>query len=267
MLQLPSLGTGEPRPHPLYQEVAAVIVAEIEQGRLRPGTVLPAERTMSAQLGVSRVTLRAALASLAEQRLLVPSHGRGWFVSDSLFGEPPNVLQSFSELAAARGLTASSRVALAHVREASLQEADELEIGPGAPLFEMRRVRLLDGLPVAIDHARVPLAICPALPAIDFEANSLYATLEEHGVLPTSCDFAVQAVAAEAEHVAALNVALGEPLLLAVGTTVDRIRRPIELSRVLFIGARYRFRASLYRRPRSQHEHNRQGGSNDGNRR
>jgi len=267
MVQLRPVRADEPLPHPLYQEVASIIAAEIERGTLRPGTMLPAERVLSAQLGVSRVTVRAALAALAEQQLVVASHGRGWFVSDSMFGEPPNVLQGFSELAAVRGLTATSRVEIAHVREASLLEADELEIGPGAPLFEMRRVRLLDGLPVAIDHDRLPLAICPVLPTIDFETNSLYATLEQHGVEPTSCDFAVQAVGAEPEHVASLSVPLGAPLLLAIGTTVDRHRRPIELSRVLFIGARYRFRASLYRRPRAQHEHHQQGGNNDGKRR
>jgi GntR family transcriptional regulator len=256
-----------PLPHPLYQEVASVIAAEIERGTLRPGTMLPSERTMCAQLGVSRVTLRAALAALAEQRLVVASRGRGWFVSDSMLGEPPNALQSFTELAAGRGLTSSSCVEFARVREASLHEADELEIAPGAPLFEMRRVRLLDGLPVAIDHARLPLAVCPALPTVDFDTHSLYATLEQHGVEPTSCDFSVQAVPAEPEHVAQLNVALGAPLLLAVGRTLDRHRRPIELSRVLFIGARYRFRASLYRRPQGRREYNRLGGNDDGERR
>ena len=185
-----------------------MIAAEIERGTLRRGTMLPPERTMCEQLGVSRVTLRAGhSATLAEQRLLVASHGRGWFVSDSLLGEPPNVLQSFSELAAARGLNATSRVQLAHVREASLQEADELEIGPGAPLFEMRRVRLLDGLPVA-DRPR------PAAPRRlsrsarrRLRAGLALQTLEQHGVRPRPCDFSVQAVAAEPEHAEQLNVA------------------------------------------------------------
>jgi GntR family transcriptional regulator len=202
---------------------------------------------MCEQLGVSRVTLRKALDTLAQEGLLVPSHGRGWFVADSLLGELPNMLQSLTELAVARGLRASSRPVTVQVREASLDEADQLDIAPGTPLFEMRRLRRLDDVPVALDHVRLPLDICRELLEVDFASASLYQTLEHHGVRLIHCDFAVQAIAAEPDDAEELEVAPGTPLLLAVGTTYGASDRPIELSRVLFIGARYRFRATLYR--------------------
>ena len=226
-----------------------MIASEIERGALRAGAPLPPEREMCEQLGVSRVTLRRALGTLADRGMVTPSHGRAWFVTDSLLGELPNMLQSLSELAASRRLRATSRVLLARRRAASLDEADELEIGPGAPLFEMRRVRLLDDVPVAVDHARIPLDVCPRLPEIDFTATSLYQTLEAHGVRLVRCDFAVQAVAADAENAAHLGIEQASPLLLAAGTTFTEHGRPIELSRVLFIAERYRFRATLYRHP------------------
>ncbi len=203
---------------------------------------------MSERLIVSRATLRKALTTLAERGLLSPSHGRGWFVTESLLGELPNSLQSFTELAAARGLRASSRIELSHVREASLDESEELEIAPGASLYELRRLRLIEKLPVAIDHARLPLEVCPSLVGVDLETQSLYRTLERHGVQPSRCDYAVQAVAAEQTVAERLNIAVGSPLLLATGMTSDQNGRPIELSHVLYIGDRYRFRATLYRR-------------------
>jgi GntR family transcriptional regulator len=246
--KFPNLGDrGRTLASPLHQEVGSVIAAEIERGGLRKGEPLPPERSMCEQLGVSRVTLRKALNSLAERGLLTPSHGRGWFVTDPMLGELPNMLQSLTELADARGLKATSRVRYAHVRASALDEADQLEIGPGSLLYEMQRIRLLDDVPVALDHVRIPLELCPRLPDFDFEICSLYQTLEEHGVLPTRCDFSVQAVAAEGDEVEDLDVRPGTPLLLASGTTFNEIDRPIELSRVRFIGDRYRFRASLYR--------------------
>ena len=226
-----------------------MIASEIDRGALRPGAPLPPEREMCEQLGVSRVTLRRALGTLAERGMVTPSHGRAWFVTDSLLGELPNMLQSLSELAASRRLRATSLVLLARRRAASLDEADELQIGPGAPRFEMRRVRLLDDGPVAIDHARIPLDVCPRLPELDFTATSLYQTLEDHGVRLVRCDFAIQAVAADAENAGHLGIEQASPLLLAAGTTYTDDDRPVELSRVLFIAERYRFRATLYRQP------------------
>ena len=173
-----------------------MLANEIEKGTVRRGVPLPPERSVCEQMGISRVTLRRALSTLADRGLVVPSHGRGWFVNDTLLGELPNALQGLTEIAASRGLRVGSRVWLAHVREATLDEADELEIGPGAPIYELHRTRLLDDVPVAVDHARIPLEVCPALTNTDFEQHSLYQTLEANGVTPSRCDFAVQAVAA-----------------------------------------------------------------------
>jgi GntR family transcriptional regulator len=234
-------------PHPLHHEVSLVLADEIERGRLRRGTPLPPERALCEQLGVSRVTLRKALSTLAEQGLLSPSHGRAWFVTDSTLGELPNLLQSLTEQAEARGLKAASRMMRATVRGTSLDEADQLEVAPGTPLFEMHRLRLLDGLPVAVDHVRIPLDVCPALATADFGAVSLYQTLEAHGVMLYRCDFVIQAMSADAALAEALEVPLATPLLLAIGTAFGERERPIELSQVHFIGERYRFRASLYR--------------------
>jgi GntR family transcriptional regulator len=248
--QLPGLGIrADASPRPLYEEISSVIRGEIHRGNFKPGSPLPPERVMCEQLGVSRVTLRKALVSLANDGLLVPSHGRAWFVADSLIGELPSMLQSLTELAFARGLRVTSRVTLVQVREATLDEADELGIGPGAPLFEMRRLRRLDNVPIDLDHVRLPLDICPHLPEVDFESASLYETLERHGVRLLHCDFAVQAVAATPSDAEQLQIPPGSPLLLATGTTFAAPNRRIELSHVLFIGERYRFRSTLYRNP------------------
>ena len=57
-------------------------------------------------------------------------------------------------------------------------------IAPGAPLFELVRLRTLDELPVAIDSTTLPLAVDPDLPGLDWSQESLYARLAAAGHAP-----------------------------------------------------------------------------------
>ena len=67
-----------------------------------------------------------------------------------------------------RGLEASARVLEAGIRAATLDEAEPFAIAPGAELFELHRVRMLDGVPISLDHNRVPLRLAPDLTDLDF---------------------------------------------------------------------------------------------------
>ncbi|MCB2136781.1 MAG: FCD domain-containing protein [Rhodobacteraceae bacterium] len=68
----------------LSQSVTRQIEALILQGILRPGERLPAERELSERLGVSRPSLREAVADLQEAGLLVSRAGSGIFVAEVL---------------------------------------------------------------------------------------------------------------------------------------------------------------------------------------
>ncbi|MCW2902002.1 MAG: transcriptional regulator, GntR family with sensor domain, partial [Streptosporangiaceae bacterium] len=83
-------------------------------------------------------------------------------------------VEGFADYALKHGLATRSRVLESDTRPATVTEAETLHIGPGAALFEMRRLRFLDGLVVVLEHNRVPLALCPALAETDFTATSLY---------------------------------------------------------------------------------------------
>lgn len=81
---------------PIQQEkVAQSVVRQIEllilRGLLRPGQRLPSERELADKLGVSRPSLREAIADLQERGLLVARAGSGVFVAEMLnsaFSEP-----------------------------------------------------------------------------------------------------------------------------------------------------------------------------------
>ena len=230
-----------------YQRVQEELAAEIERGRRPAGSRLPPERALAEHFGVSRVTLRRALEELARAGVVTRTT-TGWAVVSAAIGEPPNVLMSFSEMAASRGLTPGGRVLDRHVRPATIDEAEALGLAPGAPLFELERLRSMDAVPILIDRTRIPLSLAPGLEELDLEETSLYRVLEgRYGMRPTRARFRVEAIAADPRRAGLLGLEPGEPLLRCQQQTEDQTGRRIELCEMVYRGDRYRFRATLLR--------------------
>jgi GntR family transcriptional regulator len=125
-------------------------------------------------------------------------------------------------------------------------------VAPGADVFELSRVRLLSGVPLAFDESLIPLAVAPGLAEYDFATVSLYSTLQAAGAIPTRADYAVEAEAADARAAELLDLAVGAPVLITRQATYDQSDRLVELVRMTYRGDRYRFRATLMR-PGSHH--------------
>jgi GntR family transcriptional regulator len=243
---------------PLYDRTAARLLADLESGGARPGDRLPSERLLSERYKVSRVTLRAALAQLQSRGIVDSSRSRGWLVKEfqprsEPEAESPSQVPSFTDLAAAQGLVSETRVLSTEVRPASMEEAETLRMAPGAPLFELRRLRYLDQLAIAVEHNRLPLAVCPDLAKVDFERESLYATLRRSSPpqIPSVADYSVEARSATAEEQRLLDMTEPVPLLVATQLSFNQFHRPIELTIACYRGDRYRFRASIGSGPRA----------------
>jgi GntR family transcriptional regulator len=235
------------RLQPRYLRVQDALVEQLARDARPPGWRLPPERALAEHFGVSRVTLRRAMLEL-ERAGTLARDGRGWAVAGPRVGEPPNELMSFSEMAAARGLRASGRVLLARVRASSLDESDLLAIAPGAPVFELERLRSMDDVPILIDRSLIPRALVPDIERLDLAARSLYRVLEErYGIRPTRAKFAVEAIAADARDAEALELEIGRPLLRCRQITEDAAGRVVESCEMRYRGDRYRFRATLVR--------------------
>jgi GntR family transcriptional regulator len=232
---------------PLYHRVYREIAKEIENGVLLPGDRLPSERWLCDELGVSRATVRRAIEELVTDGL-VESRGRGSFVTGDALVEPPNTLMSLSELGRSRGLAASARVLAFDVRPATIDEAETFGIAPGAELFELERLRMLDGLPISLDHNRVPIRAVPDARDIDFGSASLYEALDRAGSAPVRADYELEARGAEAHEAELLGLAPGAPVLFATTVAIGEEGRVVDLGRTVYRADRYRFQATLMRR-------------------
>ena len=224
----------------------------LRRGAFGPGLRLPAERSLAVEYGVSRVTLRNALQRLADEGLLESVVGSGWFVTPQVVGEPPSVLQTFSEMARARGLRPTARVLSQRVRTTTMAEADLLRTAPAATVVEIVRLRGMDATVICLDTSVLPLSLAAALVDADLTDDSLYQQFEARcGVRVDRSSYAVQAEAADRTLARQLGVDVGWPILVGHEVGYDSAGRPVLIGLTRYRGDAYRFQADLFR-PRPQ---------------
>jgi GntR family transcriptional regulator len=228
----------------MYERTAAALEAEIRSGKLAADERLLSERALAERLKVSRITIRRALAYLAEKDLVRSSDRSGWFAGP--VSEGLDALISFTDMGRQRGFTVTSRVLRCITREARLSEAEQLGVVPGSPVCDLARVRCFDDLPIASTETIVPGYLAPGLAELDFSKRSLYGTLRtEYRVLPTRARFAIQAAASEPADARYLEISRGEPVLIFTQTGYDQLGRAFELARTVYRADRYLFRGTL----------------------
>src|ERR671923_2556765 len=118
--------------------------------RLGVGTALPSERQLSADLGVSRLTLRAALDELAREGYLVRRRGSGTYVQQPKISQELT-MTSFSEDMRRRGMMPSSRTLSLERELAGARLGRSLQVSPGDKILVIKRLRLADGETMAIE--------------------------------------------------------------------------------------------------------------------
>jgi GntR family transcriptional regulator len=235
-------------PEPLWIQAVNLIKDQLGSGALKPGSRLPPERELCERLGISRVTLRKALSTLVEEGILSPSHGRGWYVAPSVpTREWPNSLESFSETARRMGLAPSSTVLRQEVVPADLDDAEQLSIAPGTPLFVLERVRLLNDVPTALDRTQIPAELVPGFAELDFRTGSLYEQIAAVGLDPVKANATIEAREADAALAARLQLEVGKPVLVMRQLVLSGLDRPLFSSMVSYRGDRYRLRTFFLR--------------------
>ncbi|GAA2757326.1 GntR family transcriptional regulator [Actinopolymorpha rutila] len=226
----------------------AQLADALRRGVYPEGARLPGERDLAAQVGVSRMTLRQALARLAGEGQLERSAQRGWFVARRMVGEPPSVLQSFTEMAGARGLRPTSRVLSSESRPATPEEAQRLGVAESSKVLEIRRLRGLDDVPVCLDTTVLAGDRAGALADADLTDRSLYEALRTLcGVVVARSSYTVQAHAVEPVPARLLDLPVGAPVLVGSEVTYDADDLPVLCGTTLYRGDAYRFQADLYR--------------------
>lgn len=229
---------------PLYIQLRKRIEAGIASGFLAPDMPIPPEREIASLTGLSRVTVRKAIADLADKGLIVQRQGSGSYVAPARprVEQSLSHLTSFSEDMARRGFQSGIRWLERGLFLPSPDEIVTLGLGAGEQVARLARLRLADGKPMAIERAALPPDILPNPLEV---AGSLYEALGRRGVRPVRAMQRISAISLSADDAALLEVRPQAAALRIERIAYLREGRTIELTRSIYRGDAYDFVAEL----------------------
>src|SRR6476619_4554327 len=217
-------------------------------GQLQVGEAIPSERRLSSELGISRLTVRAALDDLVRDGYLERRQGSGTFVSEPKIAQQLT-LTSFSEDMRRRGMVAGSRTIELRQTHAGAAVGRALNISPNARVTLIRRLRLADEEPMALETLHVPSALVPGLTRDMLENASFYDLLQHnYGVVSSSGTQSIEPTVTNEEESELLVVPLHSPAFLFERTSRTAAGETVEFVRSLYRGDRYRLVAELSQR-------------------
>jgi GntR family transcriptional regulator len=212
---------------------------------LEVGDSIPSERQLAGNLGVSRLTVRAALDELVREGYLMRRRGAGTFVAEPKVAKGMTI-SSFSDDMRQRGLAPGSRTLELQVVPAGARLGRILHVSPAEPVIVAKRLRLADGEPMAIELLHVRESLLPGLTAKDLEEDSFYELLpRRYGIEIAGGEQTVEPTVTDEEESETLGVPLHSPALLFERITRTHAGEVVEFTISIYRGDRYRIVSEL----------------------
>tara|TARA_Y100001935_G_scaffold105768_1_gene87686 strand:+ start:51090 stop:51878 length:789 start_codon:yes stop_codon:yes gene_type:complete len=217
---------------PLHKQITEWLQEQIETGVFKANEKLPSENDLSEQFEVSRVTVRRALQTLENEKVIYRCQGVGSFVNDNRAHNPLMELKDFMEEVTNSGFSAESRVVSYEQKHADKEIADMLNIKEEAMIVEIDRVRLGDGEPIAYDQTWMPVFYGQLIDGHDLQKRSIYQILESEYEIPVlkGC-YRIEAVNATPEQATHLNLQENDALMKITRITFTIGDKPIYYQR------------------------------------
>lgn len=226
---------------PLYYQIQKVLMDRIQSGALSEGDLLASEEELARSYQVSRMTARQALHGLKARGYAQSQKGRGTFVTRPKLEKNVLHLRGFTEDMKQRGMVPSSRLLEQIVIPAGDELAESLKIAAVSPVMKLRRLRLADGIPMALEQSYIPLTPFPLLEKINFAKQSLYYVLREsYGVKVAWADETIEALPATSEESDLLTIPKRASVLSISRLIITTEQIPIEVACSRYRGDRYR---------------------------
>lgn len=213
-------------------EVLERIRALLRDGEFVPGARLPSERDMCARWDVNRSTLRSAIGTLSEEGVLERRHGSGTYVARPAVVRNLRDMTTLAAAVADVGRDLETRLLSVTRHDAAGRVADLLELPAGAPVQTLTRLRLIDGIPAAVELNTSSVDRFPGLDRYDFSTRSLYDVLAaEYGASVSSGRQRIGMEPASGEVAITLMVDEETAVFVLDGVALDEENAPVETFR------------------------------------
>jgi GntR family transcriptional regulator len=241
---------------PLYARIAASLRHRIlvEEG-LSAGDVIPPERVLVEEFGVSRITLRRAIDLLVDEHILVRRRGLGTFVAAPKVPYPLLGLHSTRDIARAHGLSLNVRILNYEIGRASKEERAKLELPPRKPVVRFVRQDLLEEQPLSIAECVLPGAFASILRPDELARHSTYDLIESDSEVRISRARQILLAAGASKSVGRLlRVPTNYPLFVIDRVTYGTNDVPVEWGRISYPNENIECLVELFREPANRQE-------------
>lgn len=236
-------------PVPLHQRLREDLRDRIATGGWHAQQRIPSEVELMRHYGVSRITVRQALQALEQGGLIIKVPGKGSFVA----GAPKPFqqlarLQGLAEAMAPQGHAIRNQVLELSRVAADAAVATRLGLPPGTTVTHIRRVRLLDGLPLSVDLSWLPMDLGERVAGGDLEGRDIFVMIEQDFGVPLGhADLAIEAVPAGTAIAQRLGLPPGSAVLHIERLTHSREGRPIDHEHLYCRSDRFELRLRIDR--------------------
>ena len=232
---------------PRYHQIAQALRDRIRSGDIAPGERLDNQRRLAEDFGVTLMTLRQALEVLEREGLIMRRHGLGTFVALPSVDYDILNFRAFAGDLSAVGEDVATRFLRSHFGPADRLAARELGLAPGARVFALERLRLVDGRPTSFQVSHLSAALGEEVAKADLAVTPLRQVLSfKLGIEITSARETVSAETLPARAARELGCAPGAPCFRSDRVSVDAESRPIVYDRVFIPGDRFRITRQLH---------------------
>ncbi|TRW88396.1 GntR family transcriptional regulator [Mycolicibacterium sp. 018/SC-01/001] len=226
---------------PLYMSIAADVRDLIATEQLGPHTLLPSERELAEQHGVSRMTARQALSLLESEGAVYRKPPRGTFVAE------PRVrfhVGSFSEEVARMGRRPAAKLLWAERQIAKPAVGRALDLSDGAAVHVFYRLRSVDDVPFALETTYLPADLTPGI-LDEPDDGSLWALLRSrYGIELARSTAVLESIVLDDASSIQLGVRAGSAGTLLTRSTSDTSGRCVEYARDVYRADRAAFEVS-----------------------
>jgi GntR family transcriptional regulator len=225
---------------PYYEQIVDQIRTLIKKNRLKSGQTFCSEGEIARALAISKMPVRQAFQKLRSEGLLVIAKGKRPLVGSGRVPWNFQQLRGFSEEMKRRGLVPSAQLLSLEIEEPEIEVAQALKLTPGERVYCAKRLRFVNGEPVAVVTSYLPARIFAGIDKQDLERQSLYHIFEH--IYKRKLHWAeevIGAVSAGKEEARTIEAEPGNPLLIIKETTYDDQDIAIEYSISLLRGDRY----------------------------
>lgn len=231
---------------PLHYQLKEIIKDMIENEELKEGDGIPPERELCEIHGVSRMTVNKAIMSLVNEGLLYREQGKGTFVSKVKLKEELSKLRGFTESMTEKGLKTDTKILSFKIIKATKQNQIKLNLHEGDSVIEIKRVRFIEGEPLAIETAWLPRERFLNINKETLEGKSLYNIFrEQYGYQLESATQTVEPIMLDSEEGALLNQNKGALALLFRRVTFIKGEIPIEHTKAIYRTDKYKYEVTL----------------------